>query len=223
MKLWTIQSIAVVNELLKNKSTQADEKLSTYADLREFKIAYKWMANKLNDKYKKPEHIKSNNPIWLWALVDGFDTYRDQDKMFYNRQAGEYALIECEINVNEVLLSDYDAFNSVLNLSYMTDDESEYVNFNERAEEDKVDVFKLFNSDYVRYTNDNKLFNKIMNYRLEVIQSWDKIFDLTNESEFSRYVDKTLQAVTWELRKENVRRIRTITITKDEEEKYVRV
>lgn len=66
----------------------------------------------------------------------------------------------------------------------------------------KVDKYGL--EIYNVFSAENDINPKALELRKEIIESWDWIFDINNTNDYMVYKNKTIQAVFWELRKEDV-------------------
>ncbi|MBO9620961.1 MAG: DUF3841 domain-containing protein, partial [Niabella sp.] len=107
--------------------------------------------------------------------------------------------IEISKKENEVLLSDFSLWHSVLNYWQITDSEKE--------DEDFDRMLKLNNIKFVdkgKYTPELKQ---------KVEESWDKIFDMNYSTEYAArpFDKKYIQATFWKLSIDEVRKVEVFT------------
>jgi hypothetical protein len=110
-------------------------------------------------------------PIWAWHSRDGKYKKPDLRQSGHAARGTKLVCIEIDVPDNEVLLSDFDKWHFVLNDFYCGDDEDLFYNLTEEQQ------------------------------KIEKEKSWNKIFDITEESEY-------IQATFWVLRLDQVRNVR---------------
>lgn len=196
MKLWTVQTEEVYEQLLKNGSLRAEISKSDCLEggnCKEFIDAYKWMIEQMKEKgYTKPDGYET--PWWAWYRLNGENKITSEIENLC-APGKKFKLLELEVPDKYVLLSDYDAWHYVLNKWWYDDSTCE-----EEWEKNR-DWF-----DTLPY---------IERERLEK-ESWQKIFDIgIRKSEWTSnglYV----QAVFWELKAGYIVRVTDIVGRSDE-------
>jgi hypothetical protein len=88
-----------------------------------FKPAYRWMIDQMLAKGIQRPKDAGNYPVWAWYKFNG----KSRPNMRYlNPKKEALALLELEVPDEQVLLSDYIAWHSVLNYSYVASSEAEW-------------------------------------------------------------------------------------------------
>ena len=179
MRLWTIQPIEVWRELQKQPIHAADPSRGSLSDFQE---AYAWMRGQMAKRVPK----YGGGPLW-WA-------YHYKPDLRYHRQnylPQEHIRLEIDVAEDEVLLSDMDAWNIVLNRQYCPVSEQDDEAFDARLE---AAGFRLFAFD--SYPPE---------FRVEIERSWERIF--TPEVLWTSNDPPYLQATFEWLRLADVRRV----------------
>ena len=185
------------NILLKKGHLECNPNLAEFpADSKEIQIAYKYMSDKLRERY--PSNLVY--PRWAWTLWEGESVEKQPDVFFASRPNTTYFRLKLEIS--DYLLSDFDAWHSCLNLMPMVYTEEEWDEFFYWLE-----IAHLFHSDIFFREDVYSLY-----LRNKVIQSWDKIFDLSAKSDFALPKEKSIQAVFWSIKKENILEAKKICV-----------
>ena len=174
-----------------------------------FSLSYDYMSEQL---FLKDKNRKSKYPLWFWYEVEGSKDIMKNDKMFFYCHEGRFYVLECMIDEKRVLLSDFDLWHCVLNGVPAFDDEKEDKEFDEY----------LFNNDIKYHDIFVKNDQKILDVKHKVYESWKNIFNLSCNSKYSRYENKTIQAVTWELFLDDVVKIHKFFNTKEDVKEYNR-
>ena len=130
MKLLTVQPKEIIKSLKKGETVYPnDEKILNYhLDGYDDGLikAYDWLTEKMEEKGKNKTR-NSKYPFWAWKKYDGevdFDNINKED--FINDQFFE-GLIIIDIPEEDLILSDFDSWHSVIN--------DEYFNFSMNEEE----------------------------------------------------------------------------------------
>lgn len=114
MRIWTIQPIELYNKLLDEKVIHCDFSQTPYAQDKEFKTAYEWMAAQMKNKIgKSPDGVEY--PIWGWYRFKWSNSKPDLRSIEFRGFQGEMVCIELEIPDQKVLLSDEELWHLVLN------------------------------------------------------------------------------------------------------------
>ena len=154
IRLWTFQPLEILDVLEENGTFICDENKSTYLQENSFKHAYNWLAKQMTLFIgKKPKNVKY--PIWAWYLVDSANTQPKacHFSLYDPEEDLSKVCLELEVPLNQVMLTDYDAWHNVLNSDYystLTGDDWE-------KEMDWIDMQDL----------------KLRNYLIK--KSWEKI------------------------------------------------
>ncbi len=108
IRLFTIQPYPVWEILQKTGRYVCNIKLTKHRDYDEFSFrdVYDWLASQMAERIgQPPDDVKY--PIWAW--------YRNDDDFSAWGNAGQkYAIITLDISPYRVVLSDHDAWNSVI-------------------------------------------------------------------------------------------------------------
>lgn len=114
MRLWTIQDRPAHQKLLDKGVLYGDWRR---IDDRRFKPAYKWLCGQMESRNIR---LKGRPPMWAW-------THKPDMRWAMHAYRGDYgiAVLELEIPDSLVLVSNFDAWHSVLNDHFMalTDEE----------------------------------------------------------------------------------------------------
>lgn len=121
MRLWSFQSLDIVEKLQNNIPYVCDFKKSPFKDEEQFVEAYSWLIEKLSKRIVKPDHI--DYPVWAWYSYNGANKKPDlRTYQAYN----DSALLELEIDDSRIVLTDFVIWHDVLNnVKSMTDEEWE--------------------------------------------------------------------------------------------------
>lgn len=184
MRLWTIQPNAVYDEIQKAGVYRCNSKLSENYQDECFRNAYEWISEKMKEKIgPAPEGVII--PIWAWHTWEGKRRKPDfRNSMF--REYKDCCLIEIEIPDEQVLLTDFDSWHLVLNECPIID-------------EDDRDAFEQKYDHWLELPEGEK--------EIEMRKSWDALVNQT-EDELMQKENISIQAVFWELRKEDVRNVK---------------
>jgi Domain of unknown function (DUF3841) len=192
MTLWTIQPLEIW-QLLQNQGVFH----SHPKDLNEdFADAYQWMIEQLTHRVGKPP-AGCQWPIWAWYQYSSRAKPKPDLRRSAHLPTGTIGVrMELEIEDSQVLLSDFELWHHALNYQYLSESE----------EDDEVFEQELAQQGLSPY---NRQFPPLpSDYDAKIRKSWQRIFDLDWASEYHRpRFQKTIQAVFWELRIEQVRKV----------------
>lgn len=199
MKLWTIQSLKWYENFVKNGVIYADPTRINWLKEENFALAYDWLIAEMEQRLgKKP--LSNCYPIWAWYQWQDSQKRKPDLRFSSVGNKGEKSvLLEIEKADNQVLLSDFELWHSVLNEWCITDNELEDDLFNQALARVGIDF-----CDKNAYPT---------NLRQQMIESWQKIFDMDYCSEYSTrpFEKKSIQATFWRLSQEEVRSVRFFT------------
>lgn len=182
MRLWTAQTVAVYENLIKTGIHYCDE--NKIRDFEWWKRAYDWFAEKMAERVgAPPANVKY--PIWLWYKWNARHRKPDlRSRSSFGPKGQNMVMLEVEIPDDKVVLSDFDNWHYVLNNSYsysMAHSEKEFDEIDERLDSLPEDERQI-----------------------EIEKSWDSIFDITPfKNEFTEN-GTWVQATTWELKSEYI-------------------
>jgi hypothetical protein len=164
----------------------------------EFAIAYKYMSDKLRARYSS----NLSYPRWGWYQYEGKSVNEQPDVFFASAPYTESYLLK--LDIEEYLLSDFDAWHCCLNLfplCYSEEEESEFDYWLDKAHLKYWDIFFKDNA----YT---------FALRDKVIKTWDRIFNIYDENDYALYdmKYKSIQAVFWRIYKEDIISVRKIMV-----------
>ena len=164
----------------------------------EFAIAYKYMADKLQARYRS----NLSFPRWGWYKYEGKSVAEQPDVFFADAPYTKSYLLK--LDIKECLLSDFDAWHCCLNLCplcYSEEEWQEYCYYLDIAHLKHWEVF--FKDNIYTYV-----------LRDKVIKTWDRIFDIYKENDYALYSNdyKSIQAVFWTIYKKDVLDVREIMV-----------
>jgi hypothetical protein len=197
MRLWTIQDQEAYKLLKKNGILHVNEECLWCKDSNNLRYAYDWMASALCKKDINPDGIRY--PIWAWYQWEGKRKKRDMRKSGLSARGNKVVQLEIEIPDEKVLLSDFDVFHSVLNNMYISSSKKDHDKFDKWYESLRIKYGDR------EYDAQQDIKSQIVNDVIE--ESWAGVFDLTKEDDnwlYGKNEHKSIQAVFWELRKDQV-------------------
>ena len=139
MRLWTMQPVSILTEINRKGAVTCTTALSE--NFHDFKDAYLWMSEKMTERgIKNPDNVVL--PLWAWHTFDGKHKKPDLRHSGYMSTGTDAVCIEFEIPDDEVLLSGFVEWHSVLNDGYYIDavDDKEWERL--YAEYDRLPVNK---------------------------------------------------------------------------------
>lgn len=187
MLLWTIQPLEVVDILETKGIFTCDTRLSE--NFEDFHDAYLWLVDEM-DKRNIPHPTNLSLPLWAWHTRNYNHKKPDFRTIGLGCPGERCACIEFEIPDELVLLSDYNSWHYALNKMWFDDSK------NEEEWEKNQDWYD---------TLEPSIRNKMM------VDSWQKIFDITPIKDEWVSNGAYVQAVFWELKKDMVKSIKYFT------------
>ena len=161
-----------------------------------FRPAYRWMAGQM--LLRLPIIPDANFPLWGWYRWQGITQARPDLRATGHLEKGTPVVrIELEIPQEHVLLSDFDAWHSVLNRSYLS-----------ISEEDE-DAF----AEDLKKAGLGRGWPYPEPFRSRVVSSWQHIFDMdAGEPEWwGALLGRSVQAAFWEINLSQVRHVDRFT------------
>ena len=190
MRLWTIQPPEVLKIIETSGEFTCDPKLS----MQDFSQAYHWLVKQMDEKdIKHPYGLEL--PIWAWYKIDGKNEKPDLTDGRFGMPGDKLVCIEIEVDAQDVLLSDFYAWHSVLNEGFLdsalTEEEWDLQHnwFDALAPEIQEKVMK---------------------------ESWKDIFKINPIDNNFVSRGQEVQAVFWRLTKEMVKSYEYFTVQADE-------
>ena len=202
MKCQSIITEEEYQELLKGELFTNDKKSlneGTIDNETVWLIAYDWMADKLE---KKTGIRPYRWPRWVWIKWEGKEEHFNVGNCLSDSfTVGDFVLLTLDIPEERLLLSDFDLWHHPLNGWAAIEDREEDNAFEQWREDNHLPWF-IFDENEVKDCDKNL----VKKARDIIIKSWDNIFDLTKENDFSRCKneEKTIQGVCWEFYPEDV-------------------
>ncbi len=182
IRLWTIQTPLAWSLLQQNNSLSGDGRRADHW----FRPAYRWLMEQMS---LRTEGYTGRFPIWFWTKKPDFRKYRFRN---YCKQGKPIVLLECLIPVERVLLSDYESWHSVLNNWHLALTEDESDEFDNR-----LDTGQITHEQATR----------------EKRASWERVFEFDLlRAHPDWHGEPTLQATVETLRKQDVVKIKVITL-----------
>lgn len=184
LKIWTIQPEVVWNILKSQGYFFCDPQKSDFLiEDCGFRDAYKWLIKEMEKRIgPRPKGIKT--PIWGWYLRDWKNKKPDLRESGYGKRGTPLVCIALELPVNQVVLTDFNAWHSVLNRWYIDDSQTE-------EEWKKI----IENYEKLPYEKQNKLMK----------ESWQTIFDIRPYKTDWRSNGAYVQATFWKLNMSQVK------------------
>jgi len=182
MRVWTIQPVEVLAQLKEERVLHADPACIP----KEFRHAYDWMRAQM---MRCIPNYSGHYPWWGWHTPR--PDLRQSGHLPHGTQG---VRLELEINPIEVLLSDFDAWHSVLNRGYLA--------LNEEEDEAWYRRFEAAVSG--RWT-----WPPLEPWYSDILTSWERVFDLEAlaASEYWQPGPHYIQATFETLRLTNVHRV----------------
>lgn len=157
---------------------------------------YNWMVDQMKKRIGLPISEEIKYPIWAWYQWSGIKQKKPDLRFSGHLEKGtKSVLLELEVEPGNVLLSDFDDFNNVLNYGYIADNEENFNKFYDELERDGYCHYDLQSED--------KKFDILDEFKSRLYESWDKIFDLEREREeiwSGKKEDQSIQATMWEVK-----------------------
>ena len=197
MKCQTIITEDEYQELLKSKLFTDDKKSLEDGTIDHDIVwlnAYDWMAGKLEEKTGVRPY---RWPRWVWIKFEGKEDYFSIGKCLSDSfTIGDFVLLTLDIPEERLLLSDFDLWHHPLNGWAAIEDREKDAEFEQWRKDNHLPWF-IFDENEVKDCDENL----VKQARETIIKSWDNIFDLTKENDFSRCKneEKTIQGVCWEI------------------------
>ena len=186
MILWTIQPIEVYELIQKTGIYHCTIEKSIFNDCKE---QYDWLVQEMKERIGEPPNGVSY-PVWAWYMWEGVRKKPDlrRERWGNGWEGDRFACMEIDIPDDRVLLSDFDDWSLILVHGLIADSKEEDARLNKEFD-------SLASDDQKKY----------------MYQNWKRAFDLTYIDDGYIHRGDSIQATFWELRKEDIRKVRFFT------------
>ncbi|KJW11790.1 hypothetical protein VC81_11165 [Levilactobacillus spicheri] len=182
MIMWTVQPMAVYRQLERDGVFRCDITQSAWQDAPEFMAAYRWMRHQMERRIG-PAPVADAYPIWGWYRRDW--QHKRPDFRYY-RDYEDQVCLEIDVPEEQVLLSDFETWNGILNEGYLSGARNE-------AEFDAGEAW------YDALPAQRK--------QRELHRSWTRVFEIGPVHDPSWWIGKDVQGCIWELRREQIKHV----------------
>ena len=187
MRLWTIQGIAIYEQLQREGVAYCTKPVT--GEHFDFLHTYHWMAGQMRKRIGNPPVEGVEYPMWAWFQ---YNSSKDKKPPRSPKDIAEglSVYIEIEIPDNEVLLSDFGLWHAPLNKCPLDDWKRIYKEIN-KLDEDAGGAFDEYPSSIQK----------------DIEKSWEAVFDINRRD---RIVGRTyrrnrsIQATFWVLKPEYI-------------------
>ncbi len=189
MRLWTMQPVEVYDILLKDGVFRCDPSKIPEPS---FVDAYGWLIDQLEKRDKRPDNVQL--PTWAWFRFNKKEKKPDLRHSCYGARGEKMVCLEIEISDEKVLLSDFDLWHFPLNNWWLDN---------------------CFVPDYTEemYDKSHEWFDGLdkEQQQIEKEKSWHQIFNIEPFENDWIARGNYVQAIFWELRLENVKKVQYFT------------
>lgn len=190
MVIWSILTEQAWNDLQRRGRLRASRRHVT----KDFLGPYTWMAEQMERRLTVARPSGDTMPIWAWYQWEGKRCRPDLRTSGHLPKGTKGFRVECRVEDERVLLSDFDLWHYVLNYWYLPASEQDGVAFEEKLAGAGLSFYKC--------GYDNPLPHA--EYRRKIEKSWERMFDLdwTDKDDFiaDPRERKSIQATLWEIR-----------------------
>ncbi|MDO4633906.1 MAG: DUF3841 domain-containing protein [Eubacteriales bacterium] len=181
MKLWTLQPLSILDEIERTGSYRCNRELSYNLSKRDsLDDKYQWLIKRMEQRIgKRPEGVEY--PIWAWHTWEEERRCPDIQSAAFLKRTEDKVLLTLEIPENEIVLTDFDAWQIILNGGYLA---------LETAQE-KLDELE----EWIDSLEEEELDRAIE-------ESWENLFEIAGSDSEER--GRFVQATFWELKKEYI-------------------
>ncbi len=141
-----------------------------------------------------------NYPVWAWYQWEGKRKRLDMRKGGHAKRGDKIVQLTIDVDMGNVLLSDFDLFHYVLNYWYLPLDENDHMKFDKELTDAGFSWSELSDTQ-----NENEA---MLMLREKMIKSWDRIFDLSREDDgwlYGKLCNKSIQATLWQIKIDQVK------------------
>ena len=186
MILWTIQPIEVYELIQRIGVYHCDYEKS---DMNYLQEQYDWLVREMKERIGEPPEGVSY-PVWAWYMWEGTRKKPDlRRERWGNGWKGErFACMEIDILEERFILSDFNTWSIILLNGLLADTEEKVEALEKECEALPSEAQKEY-----KYRN------------------WENVFDLTYVDNGWIHRGDSIQATFWELRKEDIKKVRFFT------------
>jgi len=188
MVIWSILTQPAWEELQRNGCLRATR---SHAE-EDFLVAYDWMVRQMEYRLAASRPSEESMPIWGWRRL-GDRRKPDLRTSGHLPKGVRGVRVECRVENNQVLLSDFELWHYVLNYWYLPKSEKDGESFDKKLACAGLSVYDC---------SHHKRLPDVTLHR-EVEKSWERIFDLSWSDPGNHIVpsekDRWIQATAWEL------------------------
>lgn len=178
MKVWTMQPKSVLDEIEITGTYRCDRSLSfNLSKPDSLDSKYQWLITRMEDRIgKRPEGVEY--PIWAWHTWDGKRQCPNVESPAFLKRNEDKVLLTLEIPEKDVVLTDFEAWQIVLDGGYLT----------KEIDEEKLEELEA----YIDSLDEDTL-------EKEIEKSWENVLEYPNFG-----ANSFVQATFWEIKKEYV-------------------
>ena len=189
MRLWTIQGIAIYEQLQPEGVAYCTK--PSMGDLPEFQRAYRWMAEQMRKRIGEPPIEGVESPMWAWYQFISAK-HKKTPRSVGDFAEGVSVYMEIEVPDNEVLLSEFGSWHAPLNECPLDDWK--------RIERitDKLDKEAGRRLKFDEYPT---------GVQKEIEKSWEAVFDINRRDKIvgcTHRRNRSIQATFWVLKPEHI-------------------
>ena len=187
MVLWTIQPEEVYNRIMSDGFYRCNTSESLFGEY--FGDKYKWMSEQMQKRIGDPPKGVLY-PIWAWYQWEDERKKPDlrRERWGNGWKGDRFVCMEIDMPEEGVLLSDFDAWSIILNDGLLSFSEQEHIAIEKEYE-------CLLPAEQLQFKYKN----------------WERVFDLAYIDNDWTTNGSSIQGTFWELRKEQVIRVRFFT------------
>ncbi|HYF62043.1 MAG TPA: DUF3841 domain-containing protein [Herpetosiphonaceae bacterium] len=191
MRLWSIQP-RVLWDTLQAEGSLSGNPAYVWPG---FWAAYDWMMLQMRRRIGPPPQ-PATLPMWAWARWTAASPRPDLRSRGHLERGTAGVRMELEVDPARVLLSDFELWHYALNYWYLDATDQEEIYVEAALEARRLNPYRqepLADEDW----------------HLRILASWDRIFDLDGSAMKRGWPPerKSIQAVLWEIRRNDVRRV----------------
>ncbi len=180
MKLWTVQPASILKEIEKNGTYRCKEEYSYNLSKKDsLKDSYQWLIQEMETRIgRRPEGVEF--PIWAWHTWNFTHQCPDMNSPAFLVRNEDKVLLTLEIPDNEIVLTDFDAWQIVMRKSFLTYE----------TEEEKLESMESYLDSL-----DEKQYQKAIE------ESWKNVFDIETVNTDNLVRGQYVQATFWQVKK----------------------
>ena len=188
MIVWTFQPASILKEIERTGTFRCDPDRSfNLTKENDLKASYAWLMDQMEKRIgPKPEGVAS--PVWAWHTWDFERRCPDPDSGAFLESREPKAALTLDIPEKELVLTDFDAWQLVMNGNYLSD----VIGSEEEFEEQLSRLERLSEEELSKETE----------------LSWQRVFNVEPLDSDSFTRGRYVQATFWEIRREYIKEIK---------------